>query len=292
MKSLDYINKETGEIYWDTIFSSLKKFIGCELVSDNVVNSYIKKTNNLVKAIYDNPNIDVNKNFHLIMAVILNNLSNCLIKTGIATKATNVKLARLLLWDDDLLFRELVCYIIKKYKLNTIQRIQNASNVTLDNLKTATHTDGKIIVVVLMGLPGSGKSTYVENNLKGFEVISRDVIREKMGLCGPDEKMIGTKEEENKVSLIFDAELLEAAKQHKNIVIDNMNNRLKYRKSYKKLLEPFDVIWKYVYIQPTELQKNIERRKKFIPEYQFYRMILNFDWPKLDECDDFQILTN
>jgi predicted kinase len=154
------------------------------------------------------------------------------------------------------------------------------------------NTNTAITVVVLIGLPGSGKSTYINNYLQDYEIISRDVIRENLGLCGKDEKVIGTKEEENKVTRIFNAELIDAAKQGKNIVIDNMNNRKKYRKDYKKLLESFNVVWKYIYIQPTEIKKNIERRKEFIPEDQFYKMILRFDWPEPDEYDEFQIFTN
>lgn len=154
------------------------------------------------------------------------------------------------------------------------------------------NTNTAITVVVLIGLPGSGKSTYINNYLQDYEIISRDVIRENLGLCGKDEKVIGTKEEENKVTRIFNAELIDAAKQGKNIVIDNMNNRKKYRKDYKKLLESFNVVWKYIYIQPTEIKKNIERRKEFIPEDQFYKMILRFDWPEPDEYDKFQIFTN
>ena len=154
------------------------------------------------------------------------------------------------------------------------------------------NTKNPITVVVLIGLPGSGKSTYIENHLHGYKIISRDIIREELGMCKKGEKVIGTKNEENMVTRIFEAELIEAAKHGENIVLDNMNNRRKYRNDYKKLLTSFDVIWKYIYIQPTELKKNIERRDEFIPENQFYKMILRLDWPEPVEYDEFQIFTN
>ena len=53
----------------------------------------------------------------------------------------------------------------------------------------------------MVGIPGSGKSTWVKQNLgKKFPVVSRDLIREELGYCQEGEKMVGTKEQEEKVT--------------------------------------------------------------------------------------------
>lgn len=59
----------------------------------------------------------------------------------------------------------------------------------------------KFTIYVMVGIPGSGKSTWVKNNLgKNFPVVSRDLIREELGFCQEGEKIVGTREQEEKVT--------------------------------------------------------------------------------------------
>ena len=40
-------------------------------------------------------------------------------------------------------------------------------------------------IYIMIGCPGSGKSTLIKRNLvEDFPVVSRDIIREELGMCG------------------------------------------------------------------------------------------------------------
>ena len=56
-------------------------------------------------------------------------------------------------------------------------------------------------IYVMVGIPGSGKSTWIKKNLgENFPVVSRDLIREDLGYAEKDEKILGTREQEETVT--------------------------------------------------------------------------------------------
>ena len=153
-----------------------------------------------------------------------------------------------------------------------------------------TYFPPKQIVTVLIGLPGSGKSYFASKY--HATIISRDTIREELGICEPGKKGIGTLEEENRVSEIFDQRFVDALKSDtKHIILDNMNLRKHYRDHYKKISEKHNVYWEYAYIQTDNLSINKARRPE-IPETTFSNMIGKFDFPSRDEYDDLIIYGN
>lgn len=144
----------------------------------------------------------------------------------------------------------------------------------------------KLNVYVLMGLPGAGKSTWIENsNIDNSVVISRDLIRVELGYCADGEKFIGTKEQEKIVTEVFNKKMIDNALLGKTLILDNMNNRKEYRDGYKKLLKDYNVVWRYVYCEAPTLDVNIYRRHGQIPEDAFSNMIKNFDMPHYSEYD-------
>jgi len=80
-------------------------------------------------------------------------------------------------------------------------------------------------VYIMIGCPGAGKSTWVKRNLgPSTKVVSRDIIRHKLGITsGPEEKYLGTKEEEAKVTLEERRMIGELAGRGKSFVIDDTN---------------------------------------------------------------------
>lgn len=140
----------------------------------------------------------------------------------------------------------------------------------------------KQTVVVLIGLPGSGKSTWASG--QNATVISRDTIREELCMCKPGEKIVGTPEQEAIVSELFDQRFVAALKAEENIIVDNINLKKSYRDHYKELAKHYNVYWIYVYIQTENLAIN-EMRRPEISHETFLNMIDKFDFPLTSEYD-------
>lgn len=160
------------------------------------------------------------------------------------------------------------------------------------NLNKFSDKDNTLDVYVMIGLPGAGKSTYIENNFNGddYVVVSRDLIRIELGYCKEGEKFIGDKEQESLVTDVFNQKMLSAAEQNKTIVLDNMNNRREYRDGYKKLLKDYNICWKYIYCEAPTLDTNIIRRAGQIDSDLFVGMINHFNMPMYDEYDKLTVV--
>ena len=149
-------------------------------------------------------------------------------------------------------------------------------------------------VYILCGFPGCGKTTYINEYLKDKKVISRDIIRCELGIGGAtkenDKKVVGTKEEEDKVSEIFDERMLECCYNKESFVLDNTNLKYQYRKEYLKKIMKFNPLVKIIYIEaPHYIFTCKQRRAGQIPNFVFDRMDDNFDFPQLYECNELVI---
>lgn len=139
-------------------------------------------------------------------------------------------------------------------------------------------------VKVMIGLPGAGKSTYVEKFKDSHVVLSRDLIRAELGFCKEGEKVLCTKEQENQVTDVFEDRFYEALRAEKNVIIDNINLKKVHRDSYKTIASNFNVHWEYVYVQAPSLEDNYSRRPTFSKEL-FDTMLNGFDFPDPSEYD-------
>lgn len=169
--------------------------------------------------------------------------------------------------------------------------------------KQFSYFDGEIInptkdftVTILIGLPGSGKSTYSQLLTKeeSLNIVSRDVIRGELGIGGAtptnDKKVVGTKKEEDKVTELFNAKLIQYCEMKKPFIIDNTNLKLAYRKAFNQLIMKYNPYIRYVYVEAPSIEDNIARREGQIPKKVFDRMINNFDFPQTTECDELIVL--
>lgn len=142
---------------------------------------------------------------------------------------------------------------------------------------------------VMIGLPGSGKNTYIDNTLLHVETdavcLSRDDIRVELGYCTADEKIVGTDKQERKVTDIFNKRLIEAMENHKSVIINNINLSKKRRKALLEQVKKYNPYVIFHYIEAPTLQDNLNRRDGQIKKSVFHNMIQNFDFPEIVECD-------
>ena len=76
----------------------------------------------------------------------------------------------------------------------------------------------------MLGVAGSGKSTWIRENLgNGILVISKDGIREELGIIKGTKKAIGNKEQEEEVGKIQEQRIKEAMSKGIPFVLDNTN---------------------------------------------------------------------
>ena len=122
-------------------------------------------------------------------------------------------------------------------------------------------------VYILCGMPGAGKSTFCKNHLPNCKVVSRDIIRFELGYTSSvDNKSVGTKYQEQQVTIRENELIKEYLEAGYNIVLDNMNGGkyLKLTVENIKSIVPNAKIIGYNIVTP--LEKCIERRKNQILE--------------------------
>jgi predicted kinase len=117
-------------------------------------------------------------------------------------------------------------------------------------------------IVFLVGLPGSGKSTYIRKHLRGYTVVSNDEIVEKYA----KKWKVNYTEAWNKLdfSVVLrevEAIFQKAVRENKNIVVDNTNLTVKSR---KKFPTPLNYRRMAIVLGTDEKtrQEYIEKRKK------------------------------
>lgn len=152
-------------------------------------------------------------------------------------------------------------------------------------------TDKNKVAIVLIGLPGSGKNTFIETILKkempdNCVQISRDDIRVKIGICDEGGKCVGSESEEIEVTRISDELLSNAINDGKPIVINNINLKRKYRDAFTKILRNNGYCIKFVYIEAPTIDVNIKRRDGQIPKEAIQSCAYNFDFPEPSEYDE------
>lgn len=79
-------------------------------------------------------------------------------------------------------------------------------------------------IYVMVGVPGSGKSTWIKKNLgENFPVVSRDLIREDLGYAAKGEKILGTREQEEAVTKIQNRKIKWFLNRGISFAIDDTN---------------------------------------------------------------------
>ncbi len=115
-------------------------------------------------------------------------------------------------------------------------------------------------VILTTGLPGSGKSTWARKHAAQFGgdmlLTSRDDIRAMLGF-GP----IGTKEQENIVSLMQDDIIVRAVKEGKGVIVHDTNLNKKSPTRIKKLFDG-DVAFEVADFTNVDVETCIEQDLK------------------------------
>ena len=142
-------------------------------------------------------------------------------------------------------------------------------------------------LVITVGLPRSGKSTWIEENKDKTDaiVISNDWIRENI---------LGThyhKASNAIVWTISDASLRILLSQGKTVILDGANHTKSVRKFFVDIAKEYDAGIKMVMFK-TPLINCIYRNNKSekLPEEVLRKMDEEFEDPTLEECDYIELI--
>ena len=165
----------------------------------------------------------------------------------------------------------------------------------VNNFPWSKEYNSNKVAYILIGLPGAGKNTYINDTLlplwgDNLVQISRDDIRAQLGFCEPNEKYLGTKEEEKNVTAEFERQFKDAVKNGRPMVLNNTHLRKKYREELLPTLKQYKYVIHYVYIEAPTLEDNFKRREDDICEENIKAMAMSFDWPDFMEYDKFTVV--
>lgn len=145
-------------------------------------------------------------------------------------------------------------------------------------------------VKIMVGVPASGKSTYIKENLSDYYLISTDNIREKLNV-GLDKKS---------QSIIFEEiykEFSKCCREHADFVFDATNIRYDLRKKVidyimgrKDGKAEIEIIW--VRNKLSNCLKNNKARNRTIDEKYLLKSYYGLQIPTATETHKFKIIDN
>lgn len=147
-------------------------------------------------------------------------------------------------------------------------------------------------IIVLIGPPRAGKSTWVANNYSyGTWVISRDGLVEDHGVGeNYSEKWASlTPENQKEIDKILMQDFAAALKLDNDIIIDMTNMSKKSRKKWLHQAKGYNKIAK-VFIESKSCLLSRNSPDKFIPEFIIDSMMKNFVYPLADEFDHVEVI--
>lgn len=137
-------------------------------------------------------------------------------------------------------------------------------------------------LIIMVGLPASGKSTYLKRMYKGYTVISTDSIRKEVH---------GQEECQDKAQQIFNLayyRIEKALSNNENVVFDATNLRARNRKYLCKRFRLFtnDIVAEYINTPVNECIARDKQRSRTVGAEVIQRMAQTMSEPRLDEGFD------
>jgi predicted kinase len=177
-----------------------------------------------------------------------------------------------------------------EHYLKGCYKLKNMDSTTEKAVKDYFHARERSTVYLMVGIPGSGKSTWVSKQHPDLPVVSRDIIREMLGFAKPGEKVVCTREQENQVSAEEYRLIEKYCNEHKSFIIDDMNTKLKFRREMIDFLRKFNTYIIGVNVN-TPVDVCIKRRDGQIPA-DIMKQIANGTTPLAEDEVDYIINVN
>ena len=142
---------------------------------------------------------------------------------------------------------------------------------------------------IMIGVPGSGKDTYIQKFLPNLESISRDDIREEMthgNIQGRKIQLDTTKE--SIVTDIVNSRIKACCEKGTSFIINQTNMKKRYRTELKETAFKYgtpNII--YVYVEAPSIELCKERRGHGKWDSIIDRMWGDFEFPDRSECNEF-----
>ncbi len=154
------------------------------------------------------------------------------------------------------------------------------------NCDYCAYDDTYFQVVIMSGLPGSGKDTWIRENLLNWKVISLDELRLKLGVEPDDNQGV--------VANAAKSMAKEYMKNHQSFVWNATNISSQLRERLVRLFTSYQAKIRIVYLEASweELLKRNRNRTAKVPEKILDRMRDRLEVPKIIEAHEVEFFVS